>query len=233
MRVLVRKTIEVKSLSYFCEKCKKLHTDSDICPELLKQMKKKPELIAEAADFLSVAGQYQLISTQALDTVFANVNKVVGTDLTYEGTRQTIRDIQVFHKLDAEAYVNKGYFSSAEKARSYLENATDNQITSLRARLSGTGQEVDWLRQKHGQITSIWEQSNLFDGNAVGVDGETINRFTGETIARTTIKAAQTKGGLGTNVSDVIEALHKGTLQTKDILVGVDGTNNALQKALV
>src|SRR5699024_1026444 len=53
-----------------------------------------------------------------------------------------------------------------------------------------------------------------------------------EEISRTTVKAAESSKGLGTNVNDVLKALKADTLDPDDILVGIDGTEDALHKAL-
>ena len=51
-----------------------------------------------------------------LDTVVQGVNRLVGSNLTYEGTHQIARDIQVFNRLNTEAYCKAGVFSSPETA---------------------------------------------------------------------------------------------------------------------
>lgn len=68
--------------------------------------------------------------------------------------------------------------------------------------------------------------------NAPGVDGITLNRFDGKTISRTTIKAAESKKGLGTNVNDILKALKNRTLNPTDTVAGIEGTDEALHKAL-
>jgi hypothetical protein len=55
----------------------------------------------------------------------------------------------------------------------------------------------------------VWQRSTLLGEeakNAAGVDGLTINRFTGAQISRTTVKATQDiSNGLGTNFKDVVQ----------------------------
>ena len=57
----------------------------------------------------------------------------------------------------------------------------------------------------------------LPDGNTVGYDGIKVNRFTGKTVERITIKAAEGQSGLHTNAVDIAEALEKGTLKKLNI----------------
>lgn len=219
-------------MSQYCKRCKVLHPDNEICPHYLKQLKEDPGLLAEAANFTNIAGQYHLITSQTLDKVAQGVNKLAGTNLRHEGTQQFMRDIQVFNQLNVDPYSKSGVFSSAEAAKSYMDQATEGQLRQLSRKLTGTGQEVDWLRFKEGKLSTIFRESKLLGGNAAGVDGTTINRFTGEEISRTTVKSAQSSQGLGTNVSDVLKALEAETLAPKDIVAGIDGTEDAIKKAL-
>jgi hypothetical protein len=202
----------------FCKYCKKTHDENMLCDNIKKELLQNPSLLSEAADFVSIAGQYRLVTSQDLSKIVQG----------FEGTHQTARDIQVFKRLNEEAFNRAGYFNTPESAKQYLKNATESQLKGLRNKLSGSGQEVDWLRQQQAKIRSILEKNNLLTKNAPGVDGVTVNRITGETISRTTIKAAQSKGGINTNVQDVIEALKKGRLSPNDTVVGVEGIKEAL-----
>lgn len=219
-------------MSHYCKHCKVLHHQDELCPRHLAQLKQNPSLLVEAANFTNIAGQYHLITSQTLNKAAQAVNKLAGSNLRYEGTQQFIRDIQVFNQLNVDAYSKSGVFSSAEAAKSYMDQATEGQLRQLSRKLTGTGQEVDWLRFKEGKLSSIFRKSELLGGNAPGVDGATINRFTGEQISRTTVKAAQGTKGLGTNVSDVLKALEAGTISPKDIVSGIEGTEDAIKKAL-
>src|SRR5699024_6917473 len=99
----------------------------------------------------------------------------------------------------------------------------------------GTGQEVDWLRWKEGKFQSLLEKSTLLGEetpNAPGIDGVTINRFTGDKLSGVTIKANESTANIGTNVDKVLEALKKGTLEPSDTLVGVEGTGESLNRKL-
>ena len=219
----------------YCNRCKVIHNNNEICPHHAKQLKKHPQLLGEAANFTSVAAQYHLISSQTLDSVAKSVNNITGSNLSYEGTHQFVRDIQVFKQLNVDAYCRNEAFLNAANAKNYYTNATKGQIDTIIKKLNGTSQEVDWLRWKQGKLSSLFEKAKLLGEettNAPGVDGETINRFTGKIIEKTTIKASTSSKGLGTNISDVLKALKDGTLDPKDAFIGIDGTNEALAKAL-
>lgn len=216
----------------YCEKCRDFHEANDMCPKYKEQLRQHPEWLAEAAEFTNVAAQHQLVSTQALDGVCRAVNKISGSNLSFEGTKQAARDIQVFAKLNSDSFRNSGQFANAQAAKETLEKGTEGFQRYLKGRLNGTGQEVDWLRSQQGKFSSILKKSTLPDGNTVGYDGETINRFTGKVIEKTSIKAAEGSSGLYTNAKDVVEALEKGTLSPKDAVTGIKGTKDAVVKAL-
>ncbi len=221
-------------MNWYCEKCKKLHEENELCPHIKAQLAEHPEWITEAANFTTVAGTERLITTQALDRVAQSVNKLAGTQLSYEGTQQFARDIQVFHRLNAEPYVRNGAFSSPTAAKAYLERALNKPkfFTNLESKLTGYSQEVDWLRMKQEQLSSLFHKSTLLENNAAGVDGITINRFTGETISRTTIKASKhAMKPSSTGIEDVQRAIENGTATEKDILFGPKGTSVAAQSA--
>lgn len=219
-------------MNTYCKRCREVHTDNQLCPFHAKELKQNPQLLTEAANFAAVAGQYHLVTSQTLDGVARGINNLAGTNLRIEGTHQYMRDLQVFKQLNLDPYSKSGFFADAQSAKNYFDNATEGQLRMLKNKLNGTGQEIDWLRWKQGKLSSLFEESRLLGGNAPGVDGETINRFTGETISRTTVKAAESSTGLGTNISDVLKALEKGTLNPTDTLTGIEGTNDALHKAL-
>ena len=219
-------------MKWYCEKCKGYHNENELCPYIKKELKDNPELLGEAANFTNIAGQYALVSSQTLDKAAHAVNKIAGTNLSFEGTHQTARDIQVFAKLNSDSFRNSGQFAGAEVAKQTFDNASDGFKRYLRGRLNGTGQEIDWLRYKQGKLSSLVNKSTLPDGNTVGYDGKVINRFTGKTIEKVTVKAAEGSEGLYTNAKDIVEALEKGTLNPNDTVYGIEGTNNALNKAL-
>lgn len=225
-------------MSWYCEKCKKMHGEEELCPHIKMQLKKDPGLLEQVANFTSVAAQERLVSTQALNEVVKGVNKLAETNLTYEGTKQFARDIQVFKRLSEEPFSRSGVFSTPENAKNYFENVLEvakekpRALTSFESKLTGYAQEVDWLRMKKGEISNLVQKSSLLENNAPGVDGVTVNRFTGEEISRTTIKAsknAMTPNSTG--IKDVKEAIEKGTATESDIIFGPEGTKEAAQKA--
>jgi hypothetical protein len=216
-----------------CPYCGKTHDENELCGYLKKDLYDNPFLLSQAADFTSVAGQYRLTTSQDIANATRKINQIPGTSFReIEGSHQVTRDIQVIKRLKEELFSRSGVFQNPETAKQYLENATPDQLENLYAKLSGAGQEVDWLREQQGKIRSLWTKSRLFNGNAPGVDGETVNRLTGDTISRTTIKAAQGPGGLNTNVQGVIKALKNGTLDPHDTVLGVKGIKDALLKKL-
>lgn len=145
-------------MNWYCEKCKRIHLSEEMCPQIKRQLSQHPEWIAEAANFTTVAGENFLVSSQALDAVVKNINNIAGTNLSYEGTQQFARDIQVFRRLNDEPFSRSGHFASPSGAKSYFENVlkiSENKpraLTSFEAKLTGYSQEVDWVRQKHGEF---------------------------------------------------------------------------------
>ncbi|MGY3259003.1 hypothetical protein ACVWWS_002187 [Pseudomonas chlororaphis] len=223
-------------MNYYCSHCSELHSADELCSYYRNKLRRHPTLLAEAAKFASISGQYELVSGQGLDQVAKGINQLSGLNLSYEGAHQYVRDVQVFRQLNVDAYCKSGVFSSAESARTYLTEGTSGQVASLTKKLNGTGQEIDWLRLRNGKLSALWQRSTLLGEevtNAAGVDGVTINRFTGTQISRTTVKATQDiRQGLGTNVRDVVQALEKGTLDPVDNVAGVRGTASAVRKAI-
>jgi len=104
-------------------------------------------------------------------------------------------------------------------------------MQGLEKKLTGTSQEVDWLRMKQGEMKNLVQKSELLNGNAAGVDGTTVNRFTGKEISRTTIKATvDDKQGVQNSVKKIQEAVEKGNANQDDIIFGTKGTKNAAEK---
>lgn len=225
-------------MQWYCENCKTFHEDNELCPKIKIDLKNHPEWIDEAAKFTTVAGEESLVTSQALNSTAEGINNLFGTKLSYEGTQQFGRDIQVFKRLNEEPFSKLGVFASPETAKAYVENvvevAKDNPraLTSFESKITGYSQEVDWLRMKQGQISSLWERSNLLSNNAAGIDGVTVSKFNGKTISRTTVKASinpMTKSSTG--IQDVKKAIEKGTASEKDIIFGPEGTEQAARKA--
>lgn len=228
-------------MNWYCNKCKKIHQSEELCPKIESQLKANPKLLIEASNFIIIAGQHALISKQTLDSVAKNINKIAGTNLSYEGTKQFARDIQVFRRLNEEAFSKSGVFSTSENAKNYLNNVIEasknspRSMISFESKLTGSAQEVDWVRLKQGQLSSLWEKSSLLNKNAPGVDGITVNRFTGKTINRTTIKASSyagenTQKNIANNVKKVEEAIEKGNATKDDIIFGTEGTKSIAKK---
>lgn len=234
-------------MKWYCNKCKSYHSNDEICPYIRRQIEKHPEWIGEAADLVNIMGQYTLITSNELDKVAKSINKIIGTNLSYEGTHQFARDIQVFKRLDEEAFKQMKVFSTPENAKDYLKilqarademermgilDGRKNPIQIFDKKLTGYAQEVDWLRYKNGQIESLIQKSSLLDGNAAGIDGVTINRLNGEIIDRTTIKSSigvMTKDS--TAIKDIKEAILKGTATQEDVIFSVKGTSGAAKDA--
>ncbi|MBE6022890.1 MAG: hypothetical protein E7231_06605 [Cellulosilyticum sp.] len=234
-------------MKWYCNKCRRCHSNDEICPYIRKQIEKHPEWIGEAADLVNIMGQYTLITSNELDKVAKSVNKIIGTNLSYEGTHQFVRDIQVFKRLDEEAFKQMKVFSTPENAKDYLKilqarademermgilDGRKNSIQIFDKKLTGYAQEVDWLRRKNGQIKSLIQKNSLLDGNAAGIDGMTINRFNGKIIHRTTIKSSigvMTKDS--TAIKDIKEAILKETATQEDIIFSVKGTSGAAKEA--
>lgn len=227
-----------KKMRWYCEKCKTFHKENELCPQIRVELKKHPEWIASALDFTVVAGEEVLVTTQALDKLAQEINSLTGSNLSYEGTQQFARDIQVFRRLNEEPFSRSGAFATAENAQSYYRNVLEiakekpRALTSFESKLTGYSEETDWLRMKHGQISSLWEKNELLSNNAPGVDGVTYNRFTGKQISRTTIKASSnpmTKNSTG--IKDVKKAIDKGYATQEDIIFGPQGTKLAAEDA--
>lgn len=216
----------------YCEQCRDFHDETDLCPKYKKQLQQHPEWLGEAANFATVSAQFQLITSQALDGVAQTVNKVAGTNFAYEGTRQAARDIHVFAKLNSDSFRNSGQFANAQTAQETLANSSEGFQRYLRGRLNGTGQEIDWLEWRSGKLDNLLYKYQLPDGNTVGYDGIKVNRFTGKTVERITIKAAEGHSGLHTNAVDIAEALEKGTLNPNDSVFGIDGLGDEIKKVL-
>lgn len=216
----------------YCPKCRKMHIENELCPNISMQIREHPEWLGEAVKFSTIAGEYEFMTTNALDRVAQTVNSAIGTDLRFEGTHQISRDVQVFRRLNEEAFVKAGYFASPEAAKKYLENAKPGQLSGLIAKINGSGHEVDWVREQAGKLSSVIERSELLNKNAVGVDGVVCNRFTGKEITRVTIKATQSKSGLNTNAQQIIKAIKSDRLAPNETVYGVEGIREKLAQKL-
>ncbi|MDW4233840.1 hypothetical protein QI204_09860 [Staphylococcus saprophyticus] len=218
----------------YCERCKNVHEKEELCSDLKNQLQNDPNLISEAMNFTNLAAQHQLISTQALDGVAMSINKIANTGLTFEGSKQCARDIQVFQQLNVDAFKNSGVFNDPKLAQRYVQSGGTSIENNLKRKLTGTAQEVDWLRNRKGSLTRIFEKAKLVGeetANAPGIDGMVKNRITG-TERGVSVKNSISNKGLGTNVRDVLKAIDKGTINPDDRIVGTDGIKNSVEKML-
>lgn len=196
----------------YCERCKNLHGKEELCSDLKNQLQNDPNLISEAMNFTNLAAQHQLISTQALDGVAMSINKIANTGLTFEGSKQCARDIQVFQQLNVDAFKNSGVFNEPKLAQRYVQSGGTSIENNLKRKLTGTAQEVDWLRNRKGSLTRIFEKAKLVGeetANAPGIDGMVKNRITGKESG-VSVKNSISNKGLGTNVRDVLKAIDNG-----------------------
>lgn len=218
----------------YCGRCKNTHEKEELCSDFKIQLQNNPNLISEAINFTNLATQHQLISTQALDGVAKSINKIANTNLTFEGSKQCARDIQVFQQLNVDAFKNTGVFNDPKMGQKYLQEGGISIENNLKRKLTGTAQEIDWLRDRKGSLTRIFEKAKLVGeetANAPGIDGVVENRFTGLKKG-VSVKNSISNKGLGTNVRDVLKAIDKGTINPDDIIVGTDGTKNSVMKML-
>ena len=215
-------------MKWYCEKCATIHDDNELCSKIKLQLKNNKNLLGEAANFITVAGEYNLITSNNMNKILEPISNLLNSNLTYEGTYQLARDIQVFKRLNEESFVRCGTFSSPEAAQEYLQNTNLQALTS---KITGASQEVDWLLSEKGKLSSIFNDSILFNGNAAGVDGQTVNKITRNTT-RVTVKASinpMTKDSTG--VKDIQEALAKNTLKENELVVGPEGMEKSLREA--
>lgn len=214
----------------------------ELTNEQKKQLKENPELLNEAIQFTSIATQYELVSSQALDTVAKGINKVANTNLAFEGSKQYARDINVFKQLNEDAFKNSKVFANAKNAQNYYDfaesyyNGSNKQtyLKNLERKLNGTAQEVDWIRDRKGALSRIFNKTKLIgneQANAPGIDGVTTNRVTGK-ITGVSVKTANGNKGLVTNAKDVIKAIDNNTLKPTDEVVGTKGMKEAVNKYL-
>lgn len=236
-------------MKWYCKKCATIHDDNELCPKIKLQLKNNKNLLGEAANFITVAGEYDLITSNNMNKILKPINNLLNSDLTYESTYQFTRDIQVFKRLNEEFFNNCNAFLTPKNAQKYLieiikkaiekakntgkseEETVKKAINNFMIKITGASQEVDWLRYEKGKLSSIFNESVLYNGNAAGVDGQIVNRITGN-AKRVTIKASiDTMTKDSTGVNDINEALKKGTLEENELVVGPKGMTKALREA--
>lgn len=212
-------------MKWYCEKCVSIHDDNELCPKIKLQLKNNKDLLGEVASFVTVAGEHNLITSNNMNKVLKPIVNLLNSDFTYESTSQLTRDIQIFKRLNEETFVRCGAFSSPEVAQEYLKKTNLRTLTS---KITGASQEVDWLLNEKGKLSSIFNDSILFNGNAAGVDGQTVNKITGNTT-RVTVKAS-INPNISTGVNDIKNALKKQTLKENELVVGPKGMRKALRQ---
>ena len=139
-------------MKWYCEKYATIHDDNELCPKIKLQLKNNENLLGEAASFTTVAGEHNLIASNNMNKILKPISNLLNSDLTYEGTYQFTRDIQVFKRLNEETFVKCEVFSTPESAKKYLENTNLRALTS---KITGASQEVDWLRMMKGRLSNI------------------------------------------------------------------------------
>ena len=212
----------------YCKFCGELHDEAMLCERYKKLLYKHPEWVGELTEFATAAAEYHLVSSQALDGAAKMVNQTFGTHFSFEGAHQLARDVQVFQKLNEDAFAKCGAFADAQSAKAWLD--AHPLGICLKKRLIGAAQEVDWLRSEQGR--HLLSKPMLLNGNYPGIDGVVVKRLTGDISERVTVKAAATSGGISTNVRGIIKSLEKGRLNPDDTLYGVKGTRAALTNRL-
>ena len=221
---------------YFCETCRTTHQENELCPNMIKMLKMNPSLLTRAVNFCNISGIYHLVTSQTIDKTAIGVNKLIGTNLRFEGTHQYLKDIRIFDRLHSEAFVRSGHFATNETAQSYLLNATKGQSKTLNMKIVGAIQEVEWLAHQENKISSLLQKSELYNKHYKGVDGNIINKLTGNEITRVSVKGASTTGGLTTGSKGIIKALEQGTLKpTETIFANVgmaDKFNSNIQRSI-
>lgn len=215
---------------HYCEKCRDFHEENDICPKYKEQLKKHPEWLGEAANFANVAAQYQLVTSQALDGVASTINKIAGTNLSYEGTRQAAHDIMTFRQLDVDPFSKMGAFRTPDAAKAYVDAVGKSK--SLMAKLGGTSHEVDVLMRRKGEISALWSKTELLGENthnAPGIDGVTkVFKIFGGKETGFSVKSTQYNITPGhSTMSSVFHSIERGDFKPGQVLEGTEGYRKA------
>ena len=214
----------------YCEKCRAFHEENDICPKYKEQLKQHPEWLGEAASFANVAAQYQLVTSQALDGVASTINKIAGTNLAYEGTRQAAHDIMTFRQLDVDPFSKMGAFRTPDAAKAYVDAVGKSK--SLMAKLGGTSHEVDVLMRRKGEISALWSKTELLGENthnAPGIDGVTkVFKIFGGKETGFSVKSTQYNITPGhSTMSSVFHSIERGDFKPGQVLEGTEGYRKA------
>ena len=132
--------------------------------------------------------------------------------------------------MNVDAFSISGVFNDPKLAQQYIQSGGQPIEDNLKRRLTGTAQEVDFLRDRNGSLKRLFEKTKLVGeetSNAPGIDGIVKNRLTGVEKG-VSVKNAIGKTGLRTNVKDILKAIDKNTISPNDIIVGTDGTKQSL-----
>ena len=215
---------------HYCEQCRDFHEENDLCPKYKEQLKQHPEWLGEAASFANVAAQYQLVTSQALDGVASTINKIAGTNLAYEGTRQAAHDIMTFRQLDVDPFSKMGAFRTPDAAKAYVDAVGKSK--SLMAKLGGTSHEVDVLMRRKGEISALWSKTELLGENthnAPGIDGVTkVFKVFGGKETGFSVKSTQYNITPGhSTMSSVFHSIERGDFKPGQVLEGTEGYRKA------
>lgn len=227
--------LQGENMIKYCEKCRDHHEENELCPKYKEQLKQHPEWLGEAADFANVAAQYQLVTSQALDGVASAINKIAGTKLSYEGTRQTVHDIMTYRQLDVDPFSKLGAFHTPESAKAYVEAVGKSK--SLMAKLGGTSHEVDVLMRRKGEISALWSKTELLGENthnAPGIDGVTkVYKLFGGKETGFSVKSTQYNITPGhSTMSSVFHSIERGDFKPGQVLEGTKGYRKAFFERL-
>ena len=70
-------------MKWYCDKCTTIHDDNELCPKIILQLKNNKDLLGEAASFITVAGEHNLITSNNMNKIFKPINTLLNSDLTY------------------------------------------------------------------------------------------------------------------------------------------------------
>lgn len=152
-----------------------------------------------------------------------------GHGYIFSNVQDYVRDAQVFNVLN-EKFINKGMFSSPEKAKEYyslikdLHGENSPQMIRLNNMLQGDGAgEVDAMRSINGSLKGLLYKADFAkDGerilsNTPGIDLEIKSRITGEIVDRVQVKSPYTGGNITKTVDDLVKNKH---FTDNDIIAG-------------
>ncbi len=219
----------------YCEFCRELHDENQLCERYKRELKKHPQWLSEATEFATLAAQYHLITSQTLDKTASAVNKVLNTNLSYEGTHQALHDIMTFKQLSVDAFAKSSVFSSPDSARRYLDSLENTK--ALMAKLGGTSKEVEVMMRNNGSLKGLFSNTTLYgeaQHNMPGVDGVTkVYKVFGGKETRFSVKSTQYKVTPGhSTIDSIFKSIENGDFVPGDIIEGTQGYEQAFKKRL-